>query len=199
MSLIKLVEDNPGVGWIRADQIPDEATSTEVLRLTKETEGLKANLKKYTEGPPPGTERLAQGEVAHKFVATVTTKWETHDGTDYDTVKVELALSWDEIFAALSTWMLSANTFKELKAALESYVINHRPDRLQVGYRQIDDIEIDFHDFAEILTQLRTLGLVQAIPDDPNERTLWKLTDYGMAQMGMIKAIPMPKDPKDQP
>lgn len=35
-SLIRLIKTNPAIGWVRADQVPDENSSKEILRLRKQ-------------------------------------------------------------------------------------------------------------------------------------------------------------------
>ena len=61
-SVIKLIKQNPAVGWVRADQILSAEASEEILSLRRENEALKERLAQSTTSAPQGTEDLAQGE-----------------------------------------------------------------------------------------------------------------------------------------
>lgn len=61
-SLVKLIKNNPAVGWVRADLFPDEGTAEEMLRLKKRTEELEEQLRQSVSTAPRDTQELAQGE-----------------------------------------------------------------------------------------------------------------------------------------
>ena len=60
-SLIKLTREHPAVGWVQADNIPEENASLEILKLQKRIEELEGELAVFRTAPP-GTEEFAQGE-----------------------------------------------------------------------------------------------------------------------------------------
>jgi hypothetical protein len=34
-SIVKLIKEKPGIGWVRADRVPDESAAQEIVSLTK--------------------------------------------------------------------------------------------------------------------------------------------------------------------
>jgi Domain of unknown function (DUF4062) len=61
-SLVRLIKQNPGVGWVRSNEILDGVAAAEVLRLRRQIEQLKAKLAAARNSAPPGTEILSQGD-----------------------------------------------------------------------------------------------------------------------------------------
>jgi len=62
--LVQLINRYPGVGWVRADQLPADDILSETIRLQKHVRELEAQLKEYEEGPPPNTAHLANQPLA---------------------------------------------------------------------------------------------------------------------------------------
>jgi hypothetical protein len=61
-SLIKLIKQHPAVGWVRADQLPSEDVSQELLAFRKKVEELEQELARAQTEAPKGTENLAQAD-----------------------------------------------------------------------------------------------------------------------------------------
>lgn len=59
-SLIQLIKSTPAIGWVRADKIPDEEATLELLRLRKLVEELESKLRRARVTSPSGSERFAQ-------------------------------------------------------------------------------------------------------------------------------------------
>jgi nucleoside 2-deoxyribosyltransferase len=51
-SLIKLIKNNPAVGWVKADLLPDQSTAEEMLKLRKRIEMLEMNLLRHAVQQP---------------------------------------------------------------------------------------------------------------------------------------------------
>lgn len=61
-SLVKLIRNNPAVGWVRADLLPDQSVTDEMLRLRRRIEELQELLEQSLGTSPAGTEQFSQGE-----------------------------------------------------------------------------------------------------------------------------------------
>lgn len=70
-SLVRLIKDQPAVGWVRANELPDREASLELLRLRKQLDDLNDQLQRARTTAPEGTEDLAQGteefEIRYSF------------------------------------------------------------------------------------------------------------------------------------
>ena len=61
-SLNRLRKVDPGVGWVRGDQVPEHEATEEILSLRKKIDHLESMLGRARTEAPPGTENLAQGD-----------------------------------------------------------------------------------------------------------------------------------------
>jgi hypothetical protein len=61
-SIIMLIKNNPAIGWVRADLVPDESASKEILKLNKEIGKLTSQLAQVKTEGPEGIEDLSQGD-----------------------------------------------------------------------------------------------------------------------------------------
>jgi hypothetical protein len=77
-SLIRLIKDNPRIGWVKATNLPSEETTIEILELKKQIEELNKELQENSENAPSGTESLAQGEDSIDLFYTYTTTSKTN-------------------------------------------------------------------------------------------------------------------------
>ncbi len=66
-SLIKLTKNKPRTGWVKADLLPSEDTTKEILELKKKIEFLEKELVQSQIQAPKGTEMLSQGEDIFKI------------------------------------------------------------------------------------------------------------------------------------
>ncbi|MFI2818794.1 DUF4062 domain-containing protein [Vreelandella piezotolerans] len=72
-SIVQLKKRSPAIGWVKADLVPDEGASQEILKLKNEIEKLQAELSKQSNtGVDPGD--LAQGEEIFSFPYTAKAK-----------------------------------------------------------------------------------------------------------------------------
>ena len=54
-SLVKLIKNEPAIGWVRADRLPSEDATREILALRKRIEGLEGELQRVRITAPAGT------------------------------------------------------------------------------------------------------------------------------------------------
>jgi Domain of unknown function (DUF4062) len=113
-SLVKLIKAHPAVGWVRADQVPDEAATEEILRLRRHLDEVEHRLQAARTTAPEGAQDHAQGfdtfEVAFRF----------HAGGYGNVLDQEMSTkaptTWNAIFGAVAPLMINEASDKQLKA-----------------------------------------------------------------------------------
>lgn len=181
------------VGWVRADQVPDEVTSRDVLRMTQQVDKLQKKLEKYEGEPPPGTDRLAQGEDIFTINGVVVIKWTSKNGMKYDKKDAKVRLTWDVIFDVISPHLLVPSNDDDVKNHLKGYILSREYHQLGVSRGSVDRLLLEDHSILSILTQFRQLGMIENVESETDTTAsspLWKLTPYGDRYMSKVKAIP---------
>jgi hypothetical protein len=187
-SVVKLIKAKPGVGWVRADLVPSEASAHEILRLKRKVEELQAQLAQTRMQPPTGTESLSQGAetIALTFNATVAIGEKGDQKIEYYRATVDL--SWNEILACIGPLMIDKATENRLRYGLERYFKSYWGESIVVdrsGKSASSDL-LD-KDFRTIIVQLRALGVItmsiiktRATSD---RDTYWSLTACGKSPL----------------
>jgi hypothetical protein len=200
-SLIILQRKHPGVGWVRGDMVPEKEASLEILSLKKEIEQLQLRLEEARTYPPPGTERLAQGEDTFEIrYSCLTSKIGTniHGMEELKAVKWigSVTTDWNRIFYQISPRLIDeANDltihFSLNRLVEELAILNLLKNQKLVG-QKFENFEADDEDFQTIKVQLRALGLIkQSIKKRSLKArgTYWTLTPYGESIMNQLRAI----------
>ena len=194
-SLVKLIKTTPAVGWVRADLVPDEGASKEILALRRRIEELQSELDATRTAGPGGTSDLAQGpdefELTFSFVAS-TSEWR-HDGAAHTAT---ITVDWDDIFGAVSPLMMDEASENDLKKAVSGLAASCAPEILKTqknfALLNLMHFEVEDDTFQTIKVQLRALGLItkstrsRSIKDN---NTYWTLTPYGDNVMNKLRAI----------
>lgn len=184
-SLVKLIKSKPRPGWIKADQLPSENATQEILELRKKVQELE---KQKTEAPK-GTDDLMQGEDKfdiHFSYEVWTFSWEHKNG--------QIELTWNEIFYLLSPLMVDEAQEFELKSSINGLILDKMREEELKDIRKGDfrKPQISDTDFQTIKVQLRALGLIEkndkkrSIKDTA---TYWTLTAYGDSVMIRLRAL----------
>jgi hypothetical protein len=197
-SLVKLIKAEPAVGWIKADALPSEDTTRELLKLRRRVDELEADLQRAKMNAPAGAEGLAQG--ADTFCIDVDLSYKSADSTA-DVVepgRYGFETTWNAIFSTLAPLMLDDASDGQLRRALTSFVYSIGVDTLQqdpdiVAY-ETDPGEWAMVDsaFHTVIIQLRALGLIvksekpRSIRDS---QTYWSLTPFGDETMTRLLAV----------
>lgn len=193
-SLVWLIKNNPAVGWVRADQVPDESLTQEALQLRKQVEELERQLRASRSERPEGTDELAQGD--DEF--TVQYSFKAWDPTSYepDAYSASVDLSWNNLFSEVAPLMIDEASDLQLQRCLSKYIGECQRDELskQKGLkgRMLDQFEISESDFQTIKIQLRALGLMvksNRVHSIKDTSTYWTLTPYGDNVMTFLRAI----------
>jgi hypothetical protein len=177
-SIVKLIRDKPGVGWLRADRMLTEGAAQEILRLRDQITDLQLELSRIGSTPPKGAEELAQG--------TETVALHFHIATGQGSSIEPFNFTWNELLAALGPTMLSPVSESYMKATIVETLRNRVWDTIK---KHLLSTSIRNEDFQTVKVQLRALGLIVQSPGrDPNAAH-WKLTPYGDAVVTQIVAI----------
>lgn len=202
-SLIRLIKDNPRIGWVKASNIPTEDTSKEILELKKQNEELIQRLLENAETPPEGTEDLAQGndtiELFYTYVTTSkqTSMYVTWEDEKLDSKTFKVHVTWNEIFKEISPLMIDEASESSLKDKLLTFCRNRNEANEEKGIKEMSYYNyhssyFDDNSFNQIKVQLKALGLIKKNDRKRSMKdceTYWSLTDYGDHQMTRLIAI----------
>lgn len=159
-SLIQLIKAEPGIGWVRANELPEKDAMSELLRLRRQVDELQAELAKTRSTAPKGAEDLSQGDDTHELNCTVVTRSPGEYSNGH--WAYDLNATWNEVFSSVAPLMIHEARESQLKSALDAFVLEQlRPmvakDKGFAGHR-IVDITLDDQDFQTVKIQLRALG-----------------------------------------
>lgn len=202
LSLSKTIKTHPAVGWVRADLIPDESASKEILSLKKRIEELNAELERVRFEAPKGAEGLAQGEdryeVHYSYVSYRVKRPSAFldyvEEVDITNEDDSVVLTWNEIFSCVSPFLIDEATELTLISALNEFIKTSEFEKLNREHqgKKLKAFHIDNDDFQTIKVQLRALGLITKNSKQRSVRdtaTYWTLTPYGDTVMTKLRAI----------
>ena len=193
-SVVKLIKQRPGVGWVRSNELIDGAAAAEVLRLRRQIEDLEAKLLAVRNSAPPGTEELSQGNeeywVDYQFesIDSSMTGWEWSLAID---------LSWNNIFYDVGPYLIDEISEAGLRMAMNKMVqtrsrMQRSKDERLLHHTNLRGFRIDDHDYQTIKIQLRALGLIvksEKTRSVKDAGTYWTLTPYGDQVLTSLRAI----------
>ncbi len=196
VSMVQLMSNQPGIGWVRADQVPEGTGPAEVLRLRNRIEQLETEASDRATEAPLGTEDLVQGD--DKYRIPFTARFDLGGHVRYVTHYVQP--TWSELLARLGPHMLTERSETLLEDVFVKYLAQSaRPyaptgsvggatwERANVGLRNYDRSH-----FERVLMQLRALGVISHTArqmTEGGEATCWKLTPYGDTLMTRVLAM----------
>jgi hypothetical protein len=123
-SITQLTKHRPAIGWVRANALPAQDTSLELLRLRKRVDELEAELQRVRKSPPQGSERLAQGE------ETFTIHYAFYKGDEEEGEGAsEFAPTWNEIFSAVGSLLIPGACEEEgVERRLDQFIESRHRD-----------------------------------------------------------------------
>jgi len=191
-SLHLLIKNHPGIGWVRADELPDRDAMSEMMRLRRRIEELEGFLEQSRTVPPPGTEDLSQGSdevvLAYDFVANREFVYSKKHTSSFVT-------TWNEIFSLLAPYMIDEASDNKIKRALDEFLEDKEIKDIQSEldeYHSFSLFEVKREDFQKIKVQLRALGLIcksERSRSVKDKNTYWRLTPYGDSVMTQLLAV----------
>ncbi len=198
LGLTAAIKRTPSVGWVRADQVPADATLKDVLLLRKRIVELEEQLRRDQSRAPAGTEDLLQGDDTFPITMTFTARTPGDQYPHPKDVKYDgtITPSIDDVFAAVSPLLINEASDATLRKAFTDYF----ESRARVDFGSDNDVKkkrlLEFHfKHAEVDTciiQLRALGLIRESRKPrsvKDTRTYWAITEYGDLQMTRLRAL----------
>lgn len=194
-SIVQLKKRSPSVGWVRADNVPDDGTAQEILRLKKQIENLEKQLSQTKDETGINTRELAQGDDIFKILVRATAKKE-HNPFDRLEHDYDTEITWNKLFFELAPLLIDEVSETQLKTRINQFLARDNSDQIWEfeGFESYDaySCNISRSDFETIIVQLRALGLIQkgiknrSVKD---QQTYWCLTEKGDQTMVGLRAL----------
>lgn len=193
-SVVKLVKQQPGVGWVRSNELIDGAAAAEVLRLRRQIEELEAKLSAVRNSAPPGTEELSQGYEEYPVNYRFTSSDSSGTSWAWD---LSIDVSWNAIFYDVGPHLIDEISEAGLRMSMNkmaqarSRAQRSTEERLR-GHTNLRNFQIDDHDYQTVKIQLRALGLIAKSEKTRSVKdagTYWTLTPYGDQVLTGLRAI----------
>lgn len=200
-SLVTLMKQRPGIGWVRGDRILNVDASNEILRLRDQV----AELSTLRTQPPQGSVDLAQGDELFEVHVSYRSSKEYETYTWNHTVQ----FVWSELFFTVGPMLMGEASTAEINERIRKEVRK----RVLTTFGEEGDTDVDEshqgHDVTDyqievLLTDLETI-LVQFIAlgyiiQKEKQRSVkdrgdyWTLTPYGLVIMTQLRAVPRRPD-----
>jgi hypothetical protein len=208
----------PAVGWIRGDAQASTEALTELNELRKQLAAAEQRLESTRHGPPPGTERLAQGADRVSVAVRAQVRVRTDKAPAPRFVRRDMVVEppWDDLFSAVGPSLLDEASQETVNAGMNAWLTAKFGNRVRRDVRaQLaeDDervtrfsgtqVALTEDAFGTLLVQLRALGLIQRSERKrsvSDKATYWTLTPYGDTHLTTLRAISRdpPRAPRDE-
>ncbi len=198
VGLTAAMKRHPGIGWVRADRIPADATLADALTLRSRLAELEAQIASDASRPPQGVEDLVQGDETYRVEYTFTSR-DPNDHYPYEgdqRYSVVTGASWNEIFAAIAPTMINEAPDDELEISFRSFFGARAKRDLDANRTLKNRLLMDFlfsdERIETCIVQFRALGLIQQSVRQrsvKDTRTFWTLTKRGDHLMTQLRAI----------
>ena len=177
VGILNLKKTRPGEGWVRGSEVDDAALKDEVIMLRRQVETLNLDLERAkSEGPPEGTEDLAQGSLRAELLADVCV-W-----GDFDTqIPCYVWITWNAIIRALLPQTFGAGADERQLTKTLMSLIREEHETSQATYKlDWSTATLAHSSFGKVMNQMVALGLVSAVPaGDLGRTTVWMATRHG--------------------
>jgi len=181
LSLISTIKTYPAVGWVRGNTIANEDLLIQLNDLRKENDSLRAALTNTSPEPIPRIEGLAG--LDEQFAVKICFVF--RDGFGAKKCAQTIKLSWKEIFALISPYIVKNPIDSTVKKALCNSLVNQI--NLHGEHHYLDD-----QCFQTIGIQLNALGLTKTENDKAPDGTMqrrWSLTPQGEQLMFQLRTV----------
>lgn len=193
LSLTKTIKTYPAIGWVRANLVPSEDTTQEILKLRNRITELENNIQ-HLKTKPEGLENLSQGDDIFDIKFFFSAK---DNDASYKKYDITLKIKWNSIFSYISPLLLDECSQEELDKNMPSIIG-------AIGNPQIKKYLLDNNltsetnfslyknEFNMILIQFRALKLIalSTKKHPPSDKNIyWTLTPYGDQLMTELNAI----------
>ena len=178
LSLTKTIKIFPAIGWVRANTVANEKLLAELNEIRKENTVLRARIAEIELEPTKKIEGLAgldEKTVVHG-----------HGWTDRGRMAWSSTVSWREIFAIVSPYLVKYPNDEHVKTIL--LTVLKEKERPYGRSHEISD-----QDFQTIQLQLKALGLINTKYSQTTTGGMalfWSLTPQGEALMMQLRTVP---------
>ena len=183
LNLPKTIKSYPAVGWIRANSTSNPEVYIELNEIRKENQELKSQISSNENKPE--MENLAELEDLIK-VSGKHTYWSSQYHRDIES-KWSKKLTWGEIFALISPYLLKKPNDSPAKGKLSKVIYETIPNFIDAGTSLIND-----QDFQTIKIQFKALNLIElnTITTKTGQIDLiWSVTEKGEKLMLNLRTI----------
>lgn len=133
VGLTSTVKRKPAVGWIRADQVPSDATVSEILSLKKRISQLESEAAESLLNPPKGTEDLVQGDEQHEISCNFRVREASYQSSADPKYEGKLFPTWNQIFAAIAPSMINEASDHSLRVSFNRFFFRCSKERIFQG------------------------------------------------------------------
>ncbi|RYY80708.1 MAG: DUF4062 domain-containing protein [Moraxellaceae bacterium] len=197
LSLTKTIKTYPAIGWVRANLVPSEDSTKEILTLRDKIQKLETTIQNL-KAKPEGVEHLAQGDDSISLTLYGRAKKITDDKYDSpSSYRLDITLAWNHIFEFLSTSMIVENSEENLLKLLADCFRKFGYKQIiefieQNSLRSLTNISASAEDLRLVIVQFRALRLIElsSKKHPPSDTKIyWTLTPYGDQLMTELNAI----------
>ena len=194
-SMIKLTKSTPAIGWVRADNVTDESSMKEILKLKKENEELRTQIEVNKTHSPHGAENLSQGD---DFVeGTFLVYWNDEEDNSYSD-EIKFKTTWNSIFTFISPHLIEKLNEDDYKKLISLHIKEQmKKELIKISkyseFSEFKKFTLADQDFQKMKVQFKALGLVrqivQNIHSEIKNGSYWTLTEYGDYVMTQLVAL----------
>jgi hypothetical protein len=191
-SMIKLIKSDPAIGWVKADQLPDEDLNKTILELRNEIGELQSELKTYKDKKYANSEELAQDkdifEVKYSFRS-----YSLSDSGYRETIQRfshSYSISWNQLFFSVSPYLVDEASESKIIESLNELTEKTNFEFLsktdQLKDVSFDRFKVSSDAFNSIIVQFIALGYIKKSSKGKSVKdkaTYWSLTDTGELKM----------------
>ncbi len=201
-SIIKLIKSNPAIGWVKADLLPDQDVTQEILDQRKLIDELNGEINFLKESESDEIRQLSQGE----DLVELNFSFDAYDKNDNfkfrPTViyKHSFEITWNDIFSNISPLLINEASERTLIEALNALITNLNYEYLSksddLKKYTISGFKINSGSFNMIKVQLMALNLIKKSTKSKSVKdraTYWTITENGEKVMVQLRAIKKPE------
>lgn len=192
-SIVQLKKRAPAIGWVKANNVPGEGATQEILNLKNQIDQLKFELAQSSASTGIDVSELSQGE--DNFEIEVIAK----GGDGFFTNLKQLykaSFTWNKVFSALAPLLIDDESEPELKNRLNEFLLKENAADIwefdEFSVCEEISCHVDKSSFETIIIQLRALDLIQKSRRNrsvKDNQTYWCLTEHGDDVMMGLRAI----------
>ncbi|WOO43127.1 DUF4062 domain-containing protein [Rubellicoccus peritrichatus] len=197
IALMKQFNVNPRVGWIKADRVTSEQSTSELLRLRSEIDEYKAKIQLMEEKIGSRSEEYAHSTERVSLeglcdVLDVLNSKTYKKVMKHKNVQLEVDLSWATILGHILPALVTNPTEQILKNTIGLLIKESLPDACHKKYEPdyVDVVKPSRETYDTIKIQLLALGYgdLQADLESKQRAGRWILSDLGRKRMYELKA-----------